>query len=78
MARSSNSIVIFGAILSLAGIAAFAVPRFTTDQNQDVAQLGGFKIQAEQDTSHSIPLSVSGGAFAIGIILIAGGVLRRR
>jgi len=78
MASSNNSLVIFGAVLTIAGIAAFAIPQFTTHQNEEVAHIGDLKVQAQEETSHTIPPLVSGGAVLIGLILIGVGALRRQ
>lgn len=77
MGRSSNGIVIFGAILLLAGIAAFAYPMFTTEHTTDVAKLGDLKVQAKEDQTHVIPPLVSEGAMVVGALLIGVGMFRR-
>jgi uncharacterized membrane protein HdeD (DUF308 family) len=69
-----SSITIFGAILVLAGLIAFAIPVFTTQQTEDVVRLGDLKVQATQQTSHEIPPLVSGGALVLGVVLIGAGV----
>jgi uncharacterized membrane protein HdeD (DUF308 family) len=73
-----SSITIFGAILVLAGLIAFAIPVFTTQQTEDVVRLGDLKVQATQQTSHEIPPLVSGGALVLGVVLIGAGVWRGR
>jgi hypothetical protein len=69
-----SSITIFGAILVLVGLIAFAIPVFTTQQTEDVVRLGDLKVQATQQTSHEIPPLVSGGALVLGVVLIGAGV----
>jgi hypothetical protein len=73
-----SSITIFGAILVLVGLIAFAIPVFTTQQTEDVVRLGDLKVQATQQTSHEIPPLVSGGALVLGVVLIGAGVWRGR
>ena len=77
MGRSMNIIVIAGAILVLVGIAGLAMPVFNTTQNQEVAHIGDLHVDAKESTTHFIPPLVSGGALALGIILVAGGLFRR-
>jgi hypothetical protein len=77
MAGSANTLTIIGALLALGGIAAFAVPEFTTHQTEEVAHIGDLKVQANEEKSHVIPPLVSGGAIVIGIVLIGAGVMRR-
>jgi hypothetical protein len=73
-----SSITIFGAILVLVGLIAFAIPVFTTQETEDVVRLGDLKVQATQQTSHEIPPLVSGGALVLGVVLIGAGVWRGR
>jgi uncharacterized membrane protein len=78
MGRSTNMLMIVGALLVLLGIAGMAIPVFTTQQTKDVVSIGDLKIQAQENTSHAIPPLVSGSALILGIILIGGGFYRRR
>jgi hypothetical protein len=77
MGRSTNSLVILGALLALLGIVGLAIPVFTTTQTNEVARLGDLKIQTQENTSHAIPPLVSGAALILGVILVGGGLLRR-
>jgi hypothetical protein len=71
MARSSmTGPMIGGVILVLLGLLGFAIPYFTTQQTKDVAKIGDLKIQTTESKSHTIPLLVSGGALALGVVLI--------
>jgi hypothetical protein len=72
-----NGLVLVGAILALLGIIGLAVPVFTTQQTREVARIGELKIEATQDKSFAIPPLVSGGALALGIVLIGAGIFRR-
>lgn len=53
-------VVMIGAILALLGLLALAAPEFTTNQSKNVATLGDLKIQANEQTSHTIPTVLSG------------------
>jgi hypothetical protein len=78
MGRSTNILMIFGALLVLLGATGLAIPVFTTTQTNDVARIGDLKIQTQENTSHAIPPLVSGSALTLGIILVGGGLFRRR
>lgn len=76
MARSP--LIIGGAVLIVLGLIGFSIPMFTTQQTKDVAKIGDLKIQTTESTSHVIPPLLSGGALALGVILIAAGLYRKR
>ncbi|PKU23080.1 hypothetical protein [Telmatospirillum siberiense] len=73
-----NTLIISGILLAFLGIVGFAIPVFTTQQTKDVARVGDLQIQTQEDTSHVIPPLVSGGALILGIVLVSGGLYRRR
>jgi hypothetical protein len=73
-----KSIVWFGAILALLGVIGLAIPSFTTSQNKEVVKLGDLKVQSTERTVHTVPQSLSLGALALGVILIAAGTLVKR
>ena len=66
-----------GAILVLLGLIGFAMPIFTTQQTKEVAKIGDLKIQATENKSYVIPPLLSGGALALGVVLIGAGIVRR-
>jgi hypothetical protein len=70
-------VVMIGAILALLGLLALAAPVFTTNQSKNVATLGDLKIQANEQTSHTIPTVLSGAALIVGLVLVAGGLYRK-
>jgi len=70
--------LILGVVLLIAGLAAFALPIFTTQQTKDVARIGDLHVQAQEDTTHVIPPLVSEGAIVLGAILIGYSLLTRR
>jgi hypothetical protein len=77
MGRTLNVLVIAGALLALAGLIGLAMPVFTTPETTEVARIGDLHVDAKQNKTHAIPPLVSGGALALGIVLMGGGLLRR-
>jgi len=73
-----KSIVIFGAIIALLGIIAFAIPSFNTRETKDVAKLGDLKLQANTEQTHFIPPLLSEGMILLGVLIIGAGVLTNR
>ena len=71
-------IVILGVILTLLGLVGLASPVFTTNQTKNVATLGDLKIQANEQTAHTIPPVLSGAVLILGIVLVAGGLFQKR
>jgi hypothetical protein len=79
MERSAMSgLVVGGAVLVLLGLIALAVPVFTTQETKDVAHVGDLKLQTTEDKSFAIPPLVSGGAVALGVVLIGAGFYQKR
>jgi hypothetical protein len=78
MGRSTNALIIAGALLALLGVAGLAIPVFTTQQTKEVAHIGDLKVQAQEDTDHVIPPLIAGGALLLGLVLIGGGFYSRR
>jgi hypothetical protein len=73
-----RSVIIFGAVLVLLGLVAFAMPSFNTEETKDVVKLGDVKVQAKTEELHVIPPLVSEGAMALGILLIGAGLVMNR
>ena len=73
-----KSIIILGAVIALAGLVGFAAPSFNTEQTNDVVKFGDLKLQAKTEQPHVIPPVLSEGAIALGVLLIAAGVLMNR
>jgi hypothetical protein len=73
-----KSVIIFGAVLVLLGLIAFAMPSFNTQETKDVVKLGDLKVQAKTEEPHFIPPLVSEGALLLGILLIGAGVVIKR
>ncbi|MGA9722737.1 MAG: hypothetical protein WBQ86_09800 [Candidatus Binatus sp.] len=72
-----KSIVWFGALLALLGILGLAIPVFTTSETKDVVKLGDLKIQNTEQSTHVVPVALSAGALALGIILMGAGLYQR-
>jgi hypothetical protein len=73
-----RSVILFGAMLALLGLVAFAMPSFNTEETKDVVKLGDLKVQAKTEEPHVIPPIVSEGAMILGILLIGAGVVMNR
>ena len=73
-----KSIVWFGTALALLGIIGLAIPAFTTSQTKEVAKVGDMKLQTTEQTTHTVPQSLSLGALGLGLILIAAGTFVKR
>jgi len=77
MGRPMTGLVLGGAVLFLIGLGGLAMPIFTTERTRDVARIGDVKLQATESTAYAIPPIVSGGALALGVLLIGTGLYRR-
>ncbi|HKV53864.1 MAG TPA: hypothetical protein VJN94_04405 [Candidatus Binataceae bacterium] len=73
-----KGIIILGVVIALAGLITFAYPMFTTSRSEDVAKLGDFKVQTQEQVHHSIPPIISGGLLVLGAVLIGAGAFGRR
>jgi len=73
-----RSVVIFGALLVLLGLVAFAMPSFHTEKTEDVLKFGDVKVQAKSEEPHVIPPIISEGAMALGLLLIGAGMVMNR
>jgi len=79
MGRFPASVVtIIGAILAILGLVGLASPVFKTRETKDVAKIGDLKIEATVDKAHAVPPLVSGGALAVGLLLIGAGFYQQR
>jgi hypothetical protein len=65
-----------GAILAIVGLILLAYPFFTTQQTKDVADLGPVHVQENEQQTHMIPPILSGGILAVGVVLLAGGLMK--
>ena len=78
MGRSMDTLMIAGILCALLGIVGLAIPVFTTQETKEVAKIGDLKLQVQESTSYAIPPLASGGALALGIVLIGAGLYRKR
>ena len=74
----NNTVLLVGAVIALLGVAALAVPSFSTYRNRDVVKLGDLKVTTKEETEHDIPPFVGPAALGIGIVLIGAGLYLRR
>ena len=72
-----NGLVIVGLILIVLGVAGFAIPVFTTQETKEVARIGDLTLQNTEDTSHTIPPLLAGGALIVGLVLIGASLYRK-
>jgi hypothetical protein len=78
MGRSSmTGLMLGGAVFALIGLIGFAIPYFTTHQAKDVATIGDLKVQTTESRTYAVPPLVSGGALALGVVLIGAGFYRK-
>jgi hypothetical protein len=75
MGRSSG-LLFGGALLCLLGLVGAASPVFMTHQTRDVARVGDLKVQTTNEQAHFVPPLVSGGALALGVLLLGAGFYR--
>jgi hypothetical protein len=73
-----NGLIMSGVALAVLGLIGLAIPVFTTQQTKEVAKVGDLKLQTTENEAHVIPPLLSGGALALGIVLIGAGFYRRR
>jgi hypothetical protein len=73
-----KAIVMFGAVLALLGLIAFAMPSFNTEETKDIVKLRDLKVQARTEEPHFIPPIASGGAILLGVLLIGAGMAMNR
>jgi hypothetical protein len=78
MKGAVNGLVISGAVLVILGLLGFAIPVFTTPRTEEVARVGDLKLETTRSTSHVVPPLLSGGALALGVVLIGAGLYRKR
>ena len=72
-----KQMTIVGALLAVVGFIMLAYPFFTTQQTKDVANIGPLHVQENEQQTHVIPPVLSGGILAVGVVLLAGGLLSK-
>ncbi len=71
-----KSLIPLGAVLAIVGLILLAYPFFTTQQTKDVANVGSLHLQENEQQTHMVPPILSGGVLAIGVVLLAGGLMK--
>jgi len=72
-----NGLIIIGLMLVVLGVVGFAIPVFTTQETKEVARIGDLTLQNTEDTSHTIPPLLAGGALIVGLALIGASLSRK-
>jgi hypothetical protein len=72
-----KQLIPLGAILAVIGLILLAYPFFVTQQTKDVAHVGPLHVQENEQQTHMIPPVLSGGLVAVGVVLLAGGLVNR-
>ena len=72
-----KQMTIVGALLAVVGFMMLAYPFFTTQQTKDVANIGPLHIQENEQQTRVIPTVLSGGILAVGVVLLAGGLMKK-
>jgi hypothetical protein len=72
-----KQMTIVGAILAVVGFMMLTYPFFTTQQTKDVANIGPIHVQENEQQTHVIPTVLSGGILAVGVVLLAGGLMKK-
>jgi hypothetical protein len=70
-------VIPLGAVLAIVGLLLLAYPFFTTQQTKEVAHVGPLHVEENEQQTHMIPPILSGGILAVGVVLMAGGLMRR-
>jgi uncharacterized membrane protein len=73
-----NGLIIIGLMLVVLGVVGLAIPVFTTQETKEVARIGDLTLQNTEDTSHTIPPLLAGGALIVGLILMGTGLYQKR
>ena len=72
-----KSLIPLGAVLAIVGLILLAYPFFTTQQTKEVAHVGPLHVEENEQQTHMIPPILSGSILAVGVVLLAGGLMRR-
>jgi hypothetical protein len=70
-------VIPLGAVLAIVGLLLLAYPFFTTQQTKEVAHVAPLHVEENEQQTHMIPPIVSGGILAVGVVLLASGLMRR-
>lgn len=72
-----RQLVPLGAVVAIIGLLLLAYPFFTTQQTKEVAHVGPLHVEENEQQTHMIPPILSGGILAVGVVLLAGGLVSR-
>jgi hypothetical protein len=72
-----KQLIPLGAILAVIGLILLAYPFFTTQQTKEVAHVGPVHVDENEQQTHMVPPILSGGMLAVGVVLLAGGLVNR-
>ena len=72
-----NGLISIGLMLVVLGVVGLAIPVFTTQETKEVARIGDLTLQNTEDTSHTIPPLLAGGALIVGLVLIGASLYRK-
>jgi uncharacterized membrane protein YgdD (TMEM256/DUF423 family) len=72
-----KQLVPLGAVVAIIGFLLLAYPFFTTQQTKEVAHVGPLHVQENEQQTHMIPPILAGGVLAVGVVLLAGGLMKR-
>jgi uncharacterized membrane protein HdeD (DUF308 family) len=70
-------LVVIGLFLAIVGLVALTYPAFTTNETKNVANIGPIHVQKNEEQTHVIPPLASGAILALGVALLAGGLLTK-
>ena len=71
-----KQLIPLGAILAIIGLILLAYPFFTTQQTKEVAHVGPLHVDENEQQTHMVPPILSGGVLAVGVVLLAGGLMK--
>ena len=71
-----KQLIPIGAVLAVIGLILLAYPFFTTQQTKEVAHVGPLHVEENEQQTHMVPPILSGGILAIGVVMLAGGLMK--
>ena len=73
-----NGLTMIGMVMAVAGLIAFAIPVFMTQQTKEVAHIGDLKLQTTESRAYVIPPVLAGGGLLLGLVFIGAGFFQKR
>jgi len=71
-----KQLIPIGAILAVIGLVLLVYPFFTTQQTKEVAHVGPLHVDENEQQTHMVPPILSGGILAVGVVMLAGGLMK--